>query len=266
MPDFDPTRTPGAFEGPPVGAPHETTQPLQADALRAQLAKAAANEQELKPFNPAAAPLLSDEEVASILAKQREPSAAAPNAATELIAAAQEARSHQPAASETDSPSRGMPRPQPLGKEITGGFGAVGEAQYYAIDGFELAEIVRRQWDELNRRIQNDLRFSMAITYPKLTVTLSLKVEGWAEDAGFAIDKIFSPDKQSPLEVARERADEVVFVLAHAMREFDETGAPENPPDRMRETVGLPIPRKQMVQAGAVRVMVDVVPSLDNVF
>ncbi len=248
----------GSFSGPPPNAPRETTQPLSDETLAAQLAQAQANERELAPFNPQ--PPADAPAVVSAAETQH----AALNAAAQLLAERNARTSHQPAASETDSPSRGMPKPiGDPGKQVTGGFGSVGEAQYYAIDGSELQEVVRDLLDAINTRITNDLRFSLAITYPRLTVRLKLEVEGWAQDAGFIIEHVKALH-QTPAAVAAERADEVVFVLKEVVREFDETGTPENPPDRIRQGLGLPIPRKQMIQAGAMRTMVDIVPALPD--
>lgn len=250
----------GAFQGPPPGAPHEVTQPLSAETVAAQIAQAQANERELPPFNP--------QPMAVVPVETPVPPPADLNAAAKLLAEARTRRpeSHQPAASNTDSPSRGMPRAvDDPGKAITGGFGSPGEAQYYAINGLELQEVVRKLLDQLNERITNDLRFSIAITYPRISVRLKLEVESHAQNAGVEI-VYAKKDERTPLDVAEAHADEVCFVLREVKREFDDDGVPENPPDRMREELGLPVPRKRMIQAGATRVMVDVVPDLDETF
>lgn len=276
----------GTFGAAPVGAPHEVAQPLTDATLSAQLEQARRNERELAPFNPTPAMAINarnaergtmDGSIVGAAAagaeepfrgdepETRESSSQNLNAAAKALSEARRAResgeAHQPAASNTDSPSRGIPRDiADPGKVITGGFGPQGEAQYYAINGYELQEIVRSLLDQLADRITNDLRFSMALTYPRLTARLKLEIEGWATDAGFVVEHVKTPEKQTPVEFAGQFGDQVVFVLTETKREFDDQGQPENPPDRMREELGMPIPRKQMVQAGGQRLMVDIVP------
>lgn len=241
----------GTFGAPPAGAPHEVTQPLSQDTIARQLEQARANERPLEPFNPPASPVPPQ--------PRTESAAENSNAATQLLAQARQQSAH-PAASETDSPSRGIPRPiDDPGKIITGGFGSAGEAQYYPINGDELRDLTRVLLDKLNTRIENDIRFSMALTYKRLDVVLKLEVRAYPDD-GFDVKYVTAPKDQSPEALADDLANEAVFVVKETFREFDRDGNPENPPDRMREIAGLPVPRKQMVQAGAIKQLVDIVP------
>lgn len=248
----------GAFEAPPAGAPAETTQPLSQALVDAQIATARANERELPPFNPQPGAPVPDE--------SPEPPA---SRLTEAVQALHQGtpRAQQPAASDSDSPSRGMPRPiADPGKQITGGFGLAGEAQYYPLDGNELRELVRGLMDLLNDRIQNDLRFHPAITYPRVACRVVLEVEGYSDKGNFQIVQHLLPGKgdKTPLEIARTKGDEVCFCVIASRQEFSPEGESLDPPDKLRDELGLPKPRKQMVQAGAGRQLVDVTP--DNSF
>lgn len=244
--DFDPSKTPGTFEVPPANAPRETSQPLSVDAVSEQLARAAQNERELPPFEPRMGlppPVIH----------------AAPR---------QGERSHQPAASSTDSPSRGVPQPiLDPGKRITGGFGHTGEAQYFPLDGTELRELVLSQFDALAQRLQNDLRFHIAITYPRVKVRVVVEVDAYAQESGFTVERIVEHAK-TPVEVAHDHADHVTFVLVESRREVAEDGSSEAPPDLLREELGLQKPLKQQIELpGNQRMFVDVQSQpLDGMF
>jgi hypothetical protein len=189
---------------------------------------------------------------------------------TALPAATQ---SHAPAASDTDSPSRGVPRPnvanQRPGKEITGGFADQAAMQYFALDGRELGILVQDMLVELHQRIDNDLRFTEAIVYPRVAVKCSVEVSGFGMDNSFTVDKIVKDAglaagdplaRQTPIELARQVADEVVFVLVAAKSETDANGEPLDPPDKIRIELNLKRPRKQVViGVNGTRQMVDVV-------
>lgn len=263
----------GQFAELPPDAPRETAQELSPALIAEQLAKAQANERTLAPFNPQATPQQSPNAAQQALdeARQmREGSASSDlNAAARALADARRANREdnvQPAASNSDSPSRGVPRPiLDPGKTITGGFGPVNEAQYFPLTGEELAELVRSMLDTMNQRIANDLRFSMAITYPRVEVDLQLTFRGWVQDKSeeVVVKKVWD---KTPLEVAQECADQAVFVVKVSKAEFDADGQAVDPPDRMRDELGLPKPQKQTVQAGGSRMLVDV-PSLpENTF
>lgn len=268
-------KTPGGtFTAPPPDAPMQVAEPLAPSTLAEQLAKARANERELTPFVPPAA---STPAVPTAGADAPQPSASgapadgsAPAVPPRQVQTPREVVAapvfKRPAESDTDSPTRGIPKPiQDPGKVITGGFGSLESAQYFALDGSELRELVLSLMDSIADRIRNDLRFAPAITYPRVTARVQVQIEGYAEDHGFVVEKV-KADERTPLEVAKTKADEVVFVVVEQRREFDAEGNPENPPDRVRDELGLPKPRKQFVQAGAAKMIVDTPSSLDGSF
>ena len=168
---------------------------------------------------------------------------------------------YRPAASNTDSPSRGIPTPAAdLNKQITGGFGDGGEAQYYPLDGLELRKVVELLLDKQRQRIQDDLRFSLALTYPRVRVRSVIEVECFAEDGSFSITNIAPPHEKTPIEIARRHGDEVCFCLVEQRQEFDDENQSESPPNAMRLEVGVPVPRKHAVSVagGRGRLLVDV--------
>ncbi len=171
-----------------------------------------------------------------------------------------EDRARMPAASNSESPSRGMPAtivPQMAGDKwdgiAKGGFSDVGDAEYFPLDGSELIPLVKDLAKKLTDQVVNDLRFSIARTYPRLRMRLVLEVEGAEEDRDqdFQIEKIFVPKGGHPggtaLQIARQRADQIVFVVTEVKQEFDEAGQSETPPDQIRAELGLPIPHKQQL-------------------
>lgn len=172
---------------------------------------------------------------------------------------------HMRAASDTDTPSRGLPRGiADPGKQITGGFGDLGEAQYFPLDGSELRQLVDGLLSELHARIQDDLRFSIGITYPRVRARVEIVIEGMAADAGFAIPRVApvpaaGTPGSTPLAIARAHGDEIVFVVTALRQEFDEAGASITPPDAIREELGIVGPRKQRVTTPTGSVVVDVV-------
>ena len=252
----------GMFGAPPPNAPREVAQPLDAATVADQIAKSRSNERTLAPLREAGISVVSQ------LTGMTPPGAAPappvpPSAPADFVVP--DAVNPMPAASESDSPARGIPRPiGDPGKTITGGFGHAGEAQYYPLDGRELLELVRHLMDQLNERLDNDLRFHPAITYPRVRARVVIEIEGYAEAGNFPIEKIEVREK-TPIEVARQYGDRIAFALIEHRQEFSEAGEPENPPDRLRDELGLPKPRKQMVQAGASRIMVDV-PTIEGSF
>lgn len=175
------------------------------------------------------------------------------------------ALTHQPAASATDSPSRGIPTPSAdPGKQITGGFGDAGDAQYYPLDGSELRELVRGLMSVIDAQIENDLRFSMAITYPRVAAKVSIEVTAYAAggdggqyDPSFTIDKVMPPHDKTPLDVARSRADQVCFVVIADRVEMRADGTSVSPPNQIRQELGLTVPRKQAIQTPQGRLLVD---------
>ena len=166
---------------------------------------------------------------------------------------------HQPAASNTDSPSRGIPTPSTdPGKTITGGFGSAADAQYFPLDGSELLKAVWLLMDELAARIKDDLRFSMAITYPRVSAKVQVVIEGYTVDQPMVIERVMPPHSKTPVELAAAHADEVVFIVKTQRREFDDLGASESPPNAIRDEIGAVIPRKQVFGEGPQRTIADI--------
>lgn len=275
---------------PPPGAPIHDLQPLASDLISEQLARASANEKQLAPLTysdslvPPTPLRRTDQQIAALPPQTSAATTAAPDAVVagpeppvltsrrfrpaatmaSPTAPVQPAPPpilpHQKAASNTDSPSRGQPRlSDDPGKQITGGFGSVGEAQYYPLDGNELRQVVEGLAAQLVGRIQNDLRFHIAITYPRVRARVVLEVDGWNNDAGFEIAYVHDHTK-TPLAVARERAElqHVCFVVMEQRQEFDAADQPVDPPDRMRDEFNMIKPQKTTVPAGAMgRMIVD---------
>jgi hypothetical protein len=191
-----------------------------------------------------------------------------------LPALTAEERARMPAASDSDSPARGIlpnltPPAQPDKFEgiSRGGFTDVGDAQYFPLDGSELGQLALGLCDTLAAQIPNDLRFQMALVYPRVRAKLTLEIEGSVDDrdAGFKIEKIFVPQPtqpgSTPIDVARQRGTDIVFVVDVTRQEFTPEGDVDRPPDQIREELGLPIPRKQILTdlSGMRQTMVDVV-------
>lgn len=171
---------------------------------------------------------------------------------------------HAPAASNTDSPSRGIPRQVvDPGKQPTGGFGDQAAMQYFALNGQELRVLVEALMDDIYKRIQDDLRFNEALTYPQVNVRVAVEVTGFVHDADFVVDRILAPTHEArtrtPLEVARAVADEMAFVILAEHQEADAaSGEPLNSPDQTRLDLGLARPAKRIIKSGGVDVFVDV--------
>jgi hypothetical protein len=168
-----------------------------------------------------------------------------------------EDRARMPAASNSESPSRGIlkdlvPDVQSR-KAVTGGFGLSLEGQYNPLDGTELRELVLSMFDELVKSTENDLRFSMGLTYPRVQARVVIEIEGYAEDANnsIRIERVRVPKNAekgaTPKDVARSLADRVTFVVLAKRQEFTPDGESEMPPDEFREKLGLPVPRMTMV-------------------
>lgn len=268
----------GSFAAPPPGAPHEVAQDLQPDLVAQQVAKARANERALAPFAPpiVTPPAASHPAVPTVPTPAVPPAPSEPSAPPLVLTDAEPtptpvtlvspSGNPMPAASDSDTPSRGLPRPiGDPGKVITGGFGALGEAQYFPLDGSELREVVRSLLDQLNTQLENDLHFTMAVTYPRVTVKLTLSVSGYMTEAGFDITKGRAHEK-TPEDVAAAHGEPVDHTLVVQKREFTEEGEPEDPPDRMRDALGLEKPRKQIVEQGSQRYIVDRPTSIDSIF
>jgi hypothetical protein len=169
---------------------------------------------------------------------------------------------HQPAASNTDSPSRGIPTPiADEGKKITGGFGVPGDgadAQYFPLDGTELRAVALTLMDDLARRIEDDLRFSIACTYPRAHVRVVIEVDAYGMEKTMEIPKVAPPHNATPLEVAKRYGDQIVFVVVAERQEMTSDGQSVTPPNRMRQEAGLDIPHKHAVDTPTGRQFVDV--------
>lgn len=253
----------GSFQAPPPGAPQEIAQPLSRETVKEMLAKAQANEVELPPFNPqgqaaatggtqtptgvqepapvqAAGPASDQGPGPAVPAGPsgpgEEPPQAGPSSEPQTSAPAV---NHWPAASNSDTPSRGQPHPSvDPGKQITGGFGMVPMGgQYFALDGTELRELVRGLMIELDNRLEADLRFSIALTYPQVRARLVLHIDGATTDAGIN-DVKFDLDALGTVETSRVDDD-------------------NTPPDAHRDELGLDKPFKHQVTSGAGRLLVD---------
>jgi len=268
--------TDGAFGLPPAHAPHEVTRDLQPDAVAEQLAKAHAHERQLQPLvfgakirsdEPATAEQVLEQTFAAAPPSPDPPRKTMTPAMREQATADPVERSHQPAASNSDSPSRGIPRPiDDPGKQITGGFGNMGEAQYYALDGLELKELVKHLMGKLLQQVENDLHFSMAITYPRVEVKVAVQVSGYAKEGAFELFKGAAHDKTTVENSVRGGAEPIALELSEDRAEFDANGDPANPPDRLRDELGLEKPHKQVVQMGQNRSIVDRAPNLGGSF
>lgn len=262
----------------PADAPREVSQPLQADYIADSLAKARVNEKELAPLTYGRGPI--DNEIAALEAKlaalklgnngvpdvvhEPKPVAAAAGYPQPSKYVDAEPKTQFPAASNTDSPTRGLPgtAPVPAARskppiQVIGGFGEA-EAEYHPLDGRELMRLVDALASDLVKRCENDLRFTVAITYPRMTCKLLLIVEGEADDAGFEIQKVMVPHEKTPLEVAQQYADSVTFVVRAQRREFDDAGNSESPADAIRDELGIEKPRKRRIGSGAGSAVVDV--------
>jgi hypothetical protein len=169
-----------------------------------------------------------------------------------------------PAASNTDSPSRGIPTSHTTqsGLPIDAGLG-LGGMDYYALTGAELFTLVETLMDQLHARCQNDLRFNEAITYPQVSVRVAIEIHGFAQDQAQIIDVVLPPEHPAratnPLALAHQVADEIAFVLVESRAETTPEGEPATPPDAIRDELGLTKPRKQIVTGpGGSRSFVDI--------
>lgn len=276
----------GNFSPAPPGAPHETSQPLAPAAVHEQLALATQNERTLAPldFGPKVPPppikgvslapsravpdpgapspgLAEAPQIPSppSLAEAPPQAAAQPTAAGEggaevhgsleaefngpksEVPVPDPGAPRRPAESNTDSPSRGQPKFQAdPGKQVTGGWGADGGGQYFALDGLELAQVADQLFFQLKQQIKGDLRFGLACVYPQVRLRLLLQVDG--VDPGATVN-----EQKFDLGATR------VLDLVELMQDDDAT-----PADALRDQAGLLKPRKQLVQAGATRIMVDI--------
>jgi hypothetical protein len=178
--------------------------------------------------------------------------------------AATPAPRHMPAASDTDTPSRGQPRAiADPGKQITGGFGDLGQAQYYPLDGSEARVLICDMLDKLKIQLQNDLRFSMAVTYARLQALITIDMRAWAQEP-VIIQKLVAPvgavAGATPVEVAEAAGFQPIdMVLTETTVEMTDEGESVLPPNAIREGLGMVVPRKQIVPTPGGKQFVDVV-------
>lgn len=254
---------------PPPGADLTPSQPLQPDAgtiigadghAYRPIDKARQNERELAPLKPQGAPGTTGDRV--------QPATGAVELPRTVVAAGPApVQGHQrpvdptrPAASADEDPvnarpSRGIPgtaysqhrNPKLAPLDVGAGFG--GPAEYFALDGREIAETIKQLMDELLPQLDTDLRFSIAAAYPRYAVKLQVIVEAEAGDQSFDITLIRGQEK-APEEVAMQHCDKVVFVVKRERREFNEIGEVETPPDALRQELGLIVPQRQVVSDG----------------
>jgi hypothetical protein len=157
-------------------------------------------------------------------------------------------RSAQPAASNTDSPARGIPSPvADPGKRITGGFGDAIDQQYFPLDGSELRALVIGILEYLKDQMLNDLRFSVALCYPRVTARVVIHIEGYAHEMNFDLTRAAEHTKTT-VEIAElVGAQPTTFELEGVVAEMTPDGESVMPPNATREALGLTVPRKQRV-------------------
>ncbi len=188
------------------------------------------------------------------------PSPTTPGASSVTVAPPE---AHQPAASSTESPNRGAmhhdPDPQ---HRPTGGFGPAPSTEYNPLNGAEVCEMVLLLMDQIATQIPNDLRFSHALTYPRIECRVTVDVVTYrpvTAGGDIRITKIApEPKGQASRAVALAHADECCFVIVAERREQDADGNPMDPPDKLRDELGLPRPHKHVVGTGTARQIVDV--------
>lgn len=179
-----------------------------------------------------------------------------------LSTLAAEDLTRMPAASDTDSPTRGIPRQiLPRGKEITGGFGDARALAYFALNGQELLALLDQQLGALYDRCKDDLRFNEGLCYPQVTLRVVVEVRGFVQDGNFTVERLLPADHEAcarnPIAFCREVAEEVGFVLIQQHQETTAEGQPVTAPAEVRATLGLPQPGKRRVKQGAGSAFVD---------
>jgi hypothetical protein len=250
---------------PPPDAPLETSHGLTADE-RMVPAHARGNERELAPLTygtgASGAPAGSGA-VQEATHEVQAPKAVQAAPGYKVVPP----REQFPAASNSDSPSRGVPGTTPIPRErttpplaVTGGFG-VADAEYFPLDGRELKTLIEELMDKLHARLQNDLRFSVALTYPRVACRVQIVVECETEDSGMIIEQVLPPNgkwDRTPREVAIAHGDSVVFALVEQRQEVNAAGEDEQPADAIRQELQIEGPRKRSQGFGVNRTFSDV--------
>lgn len=232
---------------PPVviTAPASKIATVEVGGAPATPSQSSAAQQELAAFTDAPAVPLADDLAAEAARQDAED------------------RARFPAYSDTDSPSRGVPRQiDDPGKRITGGFTDAMDGQYFPLNGQEVAQLVRSVLDQIDQQMATDLRFSLACVYPRVRVVVKVEVEAFAHDeaggGGTAELRRVAVHDKTPLEIAEALGDEVCFVVRATANEVDDAGNPEQPPDALRKQLGMDRPRKRVIEgAGGQRFWVD---------
>lgn len=216
---------------PPPGAPVETSKPFD-DGDRQAMMRAALEKRAISGKEPAElAPLTYGKtvdpgaELGNHEPREPEPVKAAPGYEAPTAPRVAAPRADMPAASDSDSPSRGLPGTAPVPEsrskapmQVVGGFG-MGEAEYFALNGSEVQTVARALLDEVNDIIANDLRFHLSQTYPNAHIRLTLRIES---------------ENDKPLIVERFR------------RETNDKGQVDMPPDAIRAEFGMQRPYKRV--------------------
>ena len=262
----------GTFGRPPVGAPYQVASG-NVGPTADQLAMARQNEKVLPPFNPSPSLQTPGQRLAQenaqaapveagftiiLMEPDVEPTVIAPESPPHPHSGGPtipSAHPHQPAASDSDTPARGIPQRVLKGKEVTGGWGDVGEASYFPLDGSELRQRITSLLHELEARMVNDLRFTLATTYPRVNARVDITVECYANDQTFQIAKVMVPHTATPLVTAKRHADECCFVVRAEHVEMTPEGESVTPPNQVRMELGLDVPRKRAIETPSGRRM-----------
>lgn len=238
-----------AGEGAPDVVPHPARTPRDPDADAG--ARAQGDGQTLVPKEQGSGrPFLDPVRPAPRIlghAPQPEPEPVESSALDDLT---ESFKATHPAASTTDSPSRGIPTPgTDPGKQITGGWGPEGSAggagtEYFALDGGELKAIVIALAARLQQALDQDLRFGLSVVYPQVKVSLHLTVDGRSPEGR---DLDLPGQEKVDLEWSR------ILTLDAEVEDSEET-----PAGKIRDDFQIRGPRKQVIRAGAARLLVDV--------
>lgn len=198
---------------PPADAPQEVSRPLTADAgsildaegqLHRPIDRARANERELQPLTYRDSVQQAAAELAGTAApgvvKAPEPVKAAVVAAAPppiaAVAVAKAPNPVQPAASNSDTPSRGLPGtayspyrdPTRAPLTVEGGFGS-GGGEYFALDGTELREAIAFLLGDLFDQAENDARIVglSGDTIGTVSITLTIPDRPASGEIGFTM-------------------------------------------------------------------------------
>ncbi len=270
----------------PAGAPHEVSQPLAGDA-RVIPTHLRGMEKELAPLTypestavaaaasagvvsatpplgrppvPIAQPVVHDPLPGVVADAVRGTAVLGPRTTAPIDNMADPPEPHQPAASNSESPSRGTPTPaRDPSLQPTGGFGPVPGLEYIPLDGSEVRQLVLGLMDQIAKQMETDLRFVRALTYPRLDCRVTVDVGTFPPESAVRITKILpDPKGQASRAIALQHADECCFVVMAQRQEMNAAGESIDPPDKIRDALQLPKPHVQVVGSGVARQLVDV--------